>query len=153
MYVYIMSKCSYSCPYPYLFSQLRRQNLLPNCKTRSNEVHAECGWGRGAGGIRRIARGGFMTLVRLFLSFRKSHANDSQRQMASVLRMFESSLHIVSNPLLLHLILILSSLSYLIFFSALMQISLLKFCWCQFTFLYIKKTLNESQSQSHWVIV
>lgn len=69
-----------------------------------------------------------MTLVRLFLSFRKSHANDSQRQMASVLRMFESSLHIVSNPLLLHLILILSSLSYLIFFSALMQISLLKFC-------------------------
>lgn len=78
-----------------------------------------------------------MTLVRLFLSFRKSHANDSQRQMASVLRMFESSLHIVSNPLLLHLILIPSlipSLSFsplsllLNFFSALMQISLLKFC-------------------------
>lgn len=116
-----MSKCSYSCPYPYSFSQLRRQNLLPNCKTRSNEVHAECGWGRGGGGIRRIARGGFMTLVRLFLSFRKSHANDSQRQMASVLRMFESSLHSVSNPLL-HPIRILSlSLSLTsLFFSPLL---------------------------------
>lgn len=63
-----------------------------------------------------------MTLVRLFLSFRKSHASDSQRQMASVLRMFESSLHIVGNPLLLHL-----TLSHLIFFSVPMQISLLKF--------------------------
>lgn len=34
------------------------------------------------------------------------------------------------------------SLSYLIFFSVPMQISLLKFCCCSFTFLYIKKTLN-----------
>lgn len=84
-----------------IFIQLRRQNLLSNC-----ELYAKKKLMRSVGRIGRIARGDFMTLVRLFLSFRKSHANDSQRQIASVLRMFESSLQIVTLSLFLSVLFI-----------------------------------------------
>lgn len=72
--------CTYSCPHIHIHS-LRSSGdktcsqiaKLEATKLMNSAV------GGGDGGIRRIARGGFMTLVRLFLSFRKSHASDSQR--------------------------------------------------------------------------
>lgn len=72
--------CTYSCPHIHIHS-LRSSGdktcsqiaKLEATKLMNSAV------GGGGGGIRRIARGGFMTLVRLFLSFRKSHASDSQR--------------------------------------------------------------------------
>lgn len=71
--------CTYSCPHIHIHS------LSSGDKTCSQIAKLEAtklmnsAVGGGDGGIRRIARGGFMTLVRLFLSFRKSHASDSQR--------------------------------------------------------------------------